>query len=80
MSEESINQLIKRIGYGGKVTGHGFRHSLSTILYERGYDSAWIEMQFAHIDENSIRGTCNYAQYINKRKDIMQWYSNYILD
>ena len=36
MSEASINQVIKRIGYGGKVTGHGFRHTLSTILHEEG--------------------------------------------
>ncbi|UXY10072.1 tyrosine-type recombinase/integrase [Kosakonia sp. ML.JS2a] len=79
MSEASINQVIKRIGYGGKLTGHGFRHSLSTILHDKGYDSAWIEMQLAHIDKNNIRGTYNHAQYIDKRRDMMQWYSNYIL-
>ena len=79
MSEASINQVIKRIGFGGKVTGHGFRHSLSTILHERGYDSAWIEMQLAHVDKNSIRGIYNHAQYIDKRRDMMQWYSSHIL-
>ena len=78
MSEASINQVIKRIGYGGKLTGHGFRHSLSTILHEKGYDSAWIEIQLAHIDKNNIRGTYNHAQYIDKRRDMMQWYSDYI--
>lgn len=40
MSEASINQVIKRIGYGGKVTGHGFRHTLSTVLHEKGYSAA----------------------------------------
>ncbi|WP_156294231.1 tyrosine-type recombinase/integrase [Serratia oryzae] len=79
MSEASINQVIKRIGYGGKLTGHGFRHSLSTILHEKGYDSAWIEIQLAHIDKNNIRGTYNHAQYIDKRRDMMQWYSSYVL-
>ncbi len=78
MSEASINQVIKRIGYGGKLTGHGFRHSLSTILHEKGYDSAWIEIQLAHIDKNNIRGTYNHSQYIDKRRDMMQWYSDYI--
>ncbi|MEW8989403.1 MAG: integrase arm-type DNA-binding domain-containing protein [Klebsiella aerogenes] len=80
MSEASINQVIKRIGYGGKVTGHGFRHSLSTILHENGFNSAWIEIQLAHVDKNSIRGTYNHAQYINKRQDMMQWYSNFIFN
>ncbi len=79
MSEASINQVIKRIGYGGKVTGHGFRHSLSTILHENGFDSAWIEMQLAHVDKNSIRGTYNHAHYFEKRQSMMQWYSDKIL-
>lgn len=79
MSEASINQVIKRIGFAGKVTGHGFRHTLSTILQEQGFESAWIEMQLAHVDKNSIRGTYNHAQYFEKRKDMLQWYSNKIL-
>lgn len=79
MSEASINQVIKRIGYAGQVTGHGFRHSMSTILHEQGYDTVWIEMQLAHVDKNSIRGTYNHAQYIDKRRIMLQWYAEYIL-
>ncbi len=80
MSEASINQTIKRIGYGGKVTGHGFRHTMSTILHEQGYNTAWIEMQLAHVDKNSIRGTYNHAQYLDNRRKMLQSYSNLILD
>lgn len=79
MSEASINQVIKRIGYDGRLTGHGFRHTLSTILHEHAYDSSWIEMQLAHIDKNSIRGTYNHASYIDNRRGMMQFYSNIIL-
>ncbi|AZV04526.1 DUF4102 domain-containing protein [Enterobacter sp. N18-03635] len=79
MSEASINQVIKRIGYGGKVTGHGFRHTLSTVLHEKGYDSVWIETQLAHVDKNTIRGTYNHAQYIDNRKCMLQSYANFIL-
>lgn len=75
MSEASINQVIKRIGYGGKVTGHGFRHTLSTILHEQGFDSTWIEIQLAHVDKNSIRGTYNHAQYLKQRRQMLEWYS-----
>lgn len=66
MSEASINQVFKRIGYNGKVTGHGFRHTMSTILHEQGYNTAWIETQLAHVDKNSIRGTYNHAQYLDE--------------
>lgn len=43
--------------YGEKLTGHGFRHMMSTILHEKGFNSAWIELQLAHADKNTIRGT-----------------------
>lgn len=79
MSEASINQVIKRIGYDGKVTGHGFRHTLSTILHEKGYESAWIETQLAHVDKNAIRGTYNHAQYIEQRKGMLQDYACFLL-
>ncbi|EDV2779028.1 tyrosine-type recombinase/integrase [Salmonella enterica subsp. enterica serovar Newport] len=78
MSEASINQVFKRIGYAGKVTGHGFRHTMSTILHEQGYNTAWIETQLAHVDKNSIRGTYNHAQYLDGRREMLQWYSDYI--
>lgn len=79
MSEASINQVIKRIGYGGKVTDHGFRHILSTILHELGYESSWIEMQLAHVDKNNIRSTYDHAQYLERRRYTLENYSNLLL-
>lgn len=67
MSEASINQVFKRIGYTGRVTGHGFRHTMSTILHEEGFNTAWIETQLAHVDKNAIRGTYNHALYLEGR-------------
>ncbi|TRL72343.1 tyrosine-type recombinase/integrase [Citrobacter youngae] len=78
MSEASINQVFKRIGYAGRVTGHGFRHTMSTILHEKGFNSAWIETQLAPLDKNSIRGIYNHAQYLEGRREMMQWYANYL--
>ena len=78
MSEASINQVIKRVGYDGKATGHGFRHTMSTILHEQGYNTAWIETQLAHVDKNSIRGTYNHAQYLDGRREMLQWYADYM--
>ena len=75
MSKASINKVIKRIGYSWELMGHGFRHTLSTILHENGFESALIEMQLAHVDKNSIRGTYNHALYIQKRREMLQWYA-----
>ncbi|MDE9494801.1 tyrosine-type recombinase/integrase [Xenorhabdus bovienii] len=78
MSEMALNVLIRRIGYAGRVTGHGFRHTMSTILHEQGYNTAWIEAQLAHVDKNSIRGTYNHAQYLDGRREMLQWYADYM--
>ncbi len=79
MSEASINQVIKRIGYGGLLTGHGFRHMMSTILHEQGFDSRWIELQLAHVDKNAIRGTYNHAIYLQERAIMVQSYADLLL-
>lgn len=78
MSDAAINKVIKMLGYHGRLTGHGFRHTMSTILHEHGFNSAWIETQLAHVDKNSIRGTYNHAQYLEGRREMLQWYCEYI--
>lgn len=78
ISKESVNQVIELLGYKGRLTGHGFRHTMSTILHEEGFNSAWIETQLAHVDKNAIRGTYNHAQYLDGRREMMQWYADYI--
>lgn len=78
MSEAGVNMVLKRIGYDKKATGHGFRHTMSTILHEEGFSSAWIEIQLAHVDKNSIRGTYNHAMYLEGRREMMQWYADYL--
>lgn len=71
------NMLLKRIGYGGKQTLHGFRHLLSTELHERGYNPDWIEVQLAHIIEG-MRGVYNGAEYLEQRRDMMQAWADSI--
>jgi hypothetical protein len=51
---------------------------MSTILHEEGFKSAWIETQLAHMDKNAIRGTYNHAQHLEGRREMMQWYGNYL--
>ena len=40
ISKERVSQVIELLGYKGRATGHGFRHTMSTILHEHGFDSA----------------------------------------
>ncbi|WP_272567805.1 tyrosine-type recombinase/integrase [Providencia sp. PROV255] len=75
ISDASMNKVIAKIGYKGRLTGHGFRHMMSTILHEKGFDSAWIELQLAHVDKNSIRGIYNHALYLEGRRSMLIFYN-----
>ena len=68
---------LRRLGYEGRQTGHGFRHIASTILNEHGFDENHIEAQLSHIKQG-IAGVYNKAQYLPQRKVMMQWYANYL--
>lgn len=71
ITDMTINMMLKRLGYSGKQTAHGFRHLLSTALHERGYNPDWIEVQLAHIIPG-MRGVYNGAEYLEQRRTMMQ--------
>lgn len=81
VSENTLGFALKRMGYNGQMTVHGFRHTASTLLHENmpkhGIHSDAIEMQMAHSD-GSVRGIYNHAQYKEERVKLMKWWSNFI--
>ena len=79
ISNGTVLMALRRMGYQGKMTGHGFRTLASTILNEKGYNSDWIERQLAHEDDDKIRSAYNRAEHLLERKKMMQEYAN-ILD
>ena len=72
LSDGAVNGLLKRLGYRGRQTTHGFRHLISTALNERGFEADWVERQLAHGDPDKIRGTYNKATYLEPRRKMMQ--------
>jgi len=79
MSENTINAALRRMGFEKtEMTGHGFRAMASTLLYENGFESQIIEMQLAHAETNSVRAAYNHAQFLEKRKNMLQWWADYI--
>lgn len=78
MSENTINVAIKRMGYEGKLTGHGIRGTVSTALNEMGYNRDWIEAQLSHADPNKVRGSYNHAEYVEQRRTMMQEWADYL--
>lgn len=76
ISNGAILMALRRIGYQGKMTGHGFRSLASTILNENNYNPDVIERQLAHEDQDKIRAAYNRAEYLPERKKMMQDYAD----
>ncbi len=79
MSENTINKVIHNMGYKGMLVGHGFRSMASTILNESGFKPDVIERQLAHMPRDKVRAAYNRAQYLPERKEMMQWWGDYIM-
>jgi integrase len=77
MSENTINKCLRLVGYKGKLVGHGARHTASTLLREHRWDKDYVEMQLAHV-EGGDAGVYNQAQYLDKRREMMCWYADYL--
>ena len=78
MSENTMLFALYRMGYRSRTTGHGFRATASTILNENGFPSDHIERQLAHCERNKIRAAYNHAQYLPERRQMVQWWADYI--
>lgn len=76
ISNGAVLMALRRMGYQGKMTGHGFRALASTILNEKGYQPDVIERQLAHEDGDKIRSAYNRAEYLLERKKMMQDYAD----
>lgn len=77
-SSQSANMAIKRMGYKGKLVSHGLRALASTTLNEQQFDRDVIEVALAHVDKNTIRSAYNRAQYLEQRRTMLQWWSDFI--
>jgi integrase len=79
LSNGAILGALRRMGYAGRMTGHGFRALASTILNEqRKYHPDVIERQLAHAERNEVRAAYNRADYLLERKKMMQDWADFL--
>lgn len=78
ISNNTILAALDRMGYAGRMTGHGFRGVASTLLHEHGFDHAHIELQLAHTERNAISAAYNHALYLPQRAVMMAWWADHL--
>ena len=70
---------LRRMGYGGIMTGHGFRSLAMTAIMERlGYPYDIPDAQLAHGKGGSVRKAYDRSKYLDQRKKMMQEWADYI--
>ena len=60
------------------MVAHGMRALASTTLNEAGFDHDVIEAALAHVDKNEVRAAYNRAEYVERRRFMMAWWSSLI--
>jgi integrase len=77
-NSQTANMALKRMGFDKQLVAHGLRSLASTALNEQGFDADVIEAALAHTGKNEVRNAYNRTNYFERRKPIMQWWSDYI--
>lgn len=80
MSENTMNQALKRLGYDGtKQTVHGFRATARTLIVEKlKFPENLVEMQLGHNVRDMHGRAYNRTIFLDERCDMMQKWSDYL--
>ena len=89
MSDNTMISALRRMGYTkDELVPHSFRSIFSTISYENMNVSIEdgghklkgevIESLLAHEEQNKVKGAYNRAEYLDAKKELMQWYGDYL--
>ena len=79
LSENTFLFALYRLGYRGRMTAHGFRALASTVLNEQSpFDPEIIERQLSHRERDAVRAAYNRAEYLDERRKLMQWWSDWL--
>lgn len=85
LSNNTLNYGLKRLGFGEEIVAHGFRGMFSTLAnenrnIENGHntDRDIIEFHLAHTVQSKVAEAYNHAAYIEQRRELVQWWSDYL--
>lgn len=79
VSNGAILAALKRMGYAGKMTGHGFRSLAMGVIKERlGYRHEVVDRQLSHASGDAYGEAYDRAMFLDERRVMMQTYADYL--
>lgn len=79
MSSQTCNNVLKKNGFKNKQHAHAFRALGSTIMNDLGMNWDLVERSLAHKEKSEVRAAYNRAEYIDKRRELHQWWSDFLI-
>lgn len=76
MGKTTLNTALDNLDID--FTMHCLRATASTIANENGFNQDWVELQLAHVSDNKTRASYNHAQWLNDRRNMMQWWADHV--
>lgn len=81
MCSQTANTAIKRMGFKGRLVAHGLRSLASSTLNDtEKFQDKMIEVALAHQEENKSKAAYDRADYLEARREMMEWWSNFIIE
>lgn len=80
MSDNTLLGAIRRLGYTkDEFVPHGFRAMFATVVNEQtSFKHEIIESCLAHSVGSAVSQAYNRADYLEQRRELMQWWSDYL--
>lgn len=78
ISENTFNMALKRLGYLGRQTPHGFRHIASSNWNKRYSDRPQVvEAALSHLKQG-VKGVYDKEAHFEERQPMQQWWADYL--
>lgn len=79
LSDGAVLGALRRLGFAGRMTAHGFRASARTLAAERlRVDRDLLELQISHRVADSLGRAYNRTQFLEDRIELMQRWADYV--
>lgn len=75
-SENIVLQALDKMGYRGKLTGHGLRAAVSTGLEEMGFPVEIVKAQLSHAKDNLTDAAYLRGVHLERRAAMMQQWAD----
>jgi integrase len=79
MSNNTILKALERLGYKGRMTGHGFRAlAMTTIKEKLKIPHEVVDRQLAHAPRSKVDAAYDRTKFLDERRKMMQKWADYI--